>query len=216
MTFGNLKTIFANKYDQTGAPATGDEIRNRFINLAVESIFIRRPWAWRLKTGSGDTDGSTVFDLADDFSEDGIKQNTFKIGGEVWTQINEGDESYYSDDSSVFYIRGNQADGFEAVFPCATPESGQAVTYRYYRRHVFYDDDDDICPVPSGEAVADLAVGNYLTSEGEANEALPYLESAENAINEMIKQENRGKARRTMTDTRSYYGRDHYNPKQMY
>lgn len=215
-TYGQLKTIFANKYEQTGAPSTGAEIRNYFINLSIQNILDRRKWKFALKDGSGTTDGTAYLTLAADLSNWGIKDLTFKIDGAVWTKINEGEEDYYSDSANVFYITGNQADGFKANFPKGVPASGLAVTYRYWRDHTTYTSDNDVCIIPKGEAVADLAVGNYFASEGENEDALPFLEAAENEINELEMQENRGGARRKMKDPADYYGKDIYNHKTMY
>jgi len=215
-TYGDLKTLFSNKYEQTSAPATGAEIRNLFINLAVQNILDRRKWKFALKNGNGTTDGTQYFDLAEDFSEHGIKDTTFKIDGASWTKINEGDEGYYSSDAPVFCIIGNKADGYKAYFPKATPPANLAVTYRYFRDHTTFAEDTDKCIISKGEAVADLAVGMYFQSEGEQEDALPFMEMAENGIKELEKQENRGKARRTMRDSYQYYGKDAYNVKNMY
>ena len=215
-TYGDLKTLFANKYEQTAAPATGAEIRNLFINLAVQNILDRRKWSFALKPGTGTTDGTSDLSLASYLSAHGIKDGTFKIAGEVWTKINEGEEDYYSDDATVFYITGNKSSGFTAYFPKSVPATGQAVTYRYYQDHTTYSDDADVCIIPKGEAVADLAVGSYFASEGENEDALPFLEAAENGIDEMVKQENRGKARRRMISANDYYGKNMYDHKLMY
>jgi hypothetical protein len=211
ITYGDLKTLFANKYEQTSAPATGAEIRNLFLNLAVQNILDRRRWRWALKNGTATTDGTSDIALASDFSQHGVKEGTFKIDDEEWKQINEGDD--YSTSEKVFFISGNDADGYTATFPSAIPETGLAVTYRYYRGHTSYTSDSDVCVVPKGEAVADLAVGNYFASEGENEDALPFLEAAENGIEEMAKQEARGKARRKMKDS---FGGRIYDIKNLY
>jgi hypothetical protein len=59
-------------------------------------------------------------------------------------------------------------------------------------------------------------VGSYFASEGENEDALPFLEAAENGIDEMVKQENRGKARRRMISANDYYGKNMYDHKLMY
>ncbi len=215
-TFDDLKTLFANKYEQTSAPSIGAEIRNLFINLAVQNILDRKKWKFALKPGTGTTNGTAYLNLAADFSEHGIKDNTFKIAGESWTKINEGEEDYYSSDASVFYIIGNKSDGYQAYFPKSIPATSQAVTYRYYRDHTAYVLGTEICIIPKGETVADLAVGMYFQSEGEHDDAFPFLEMAENGIKELEKQETRGKARRRMRDSYDNYGRDVYNVKDMY
>jgi len=215
-TFGDLKTLFANKYEQTSAPATGAEIRNLFINRAVQNILDRRKWKWALKSGSGTTDGTNELDLASDLSQHGIKRDTFKIDDEVYTEINEGDEENYADDATIFYIIGNDNDGYTAVFPKGVPETGLAVSYRYYRNHTIYTDNADICIIPKAEAVADLAVGMYFQSEGEFEDANPFLENAENGIEEMKMQANRGKARRKMADAYDLYGKDVHDISKMY
>lgn len=201
MTYGEIKTLFANKYEQNSAPSTGAEIRNLFINLAVKNIYDRLRWNWRLKPGTGTTDGTSDLLLAVDFSIDGIKEGTFKIDGEIWTVINEGEDADYGDDENILYFTGNKGEGFYANFPSAVPANGLAVTYRYYRDHVNFTDDAQECIVPKGETVADMAVGMFFQSEGEQEDALPFLESAEGGINEMMKQKNRGQARRTLRNT---------------
>ena len=72
MTYGELKTLFAYKYEQTSAPSTGAEVRNKFINLAYKNIAGRRKWDWLNSAGSGTTDGTTSFDLASDFGDFGL------------------------------------------------------------------------------------------------------------------------------------------------
>lgn len=203
MTYGELKTIFANLYEQTSAPATGVDVRNRFINLACSVITRRSKWSWRKKAGVGTTDGTRFLSLPSDI--DGIVKDTLLIGG-LWTEIQESEKSFISEASTVFYLTGNNRDGHKAYFPCAVPDSGQAVEYWYYMEHPALVLDTDITIIPDGECICNLAVGRFLKSEGESDEALTFLEDAENGIIDMKEAEQRSKAtKRTKKRGANYY-----------
>ncbi len=193
MNFEELKTIFANLYEQTSAPSSGADVRNRFINLACTILTRRYPWSWRKAPGTGTADGTFVFALEDDFDAEGIVTDTFLVGGELWTEIVEEEVSIYSSDSTVFYITGNDKDGYDANFPCAVPDNLTAITYRYFRKHPELVDDEDITIIPDGECICNLAVGRFLKSEGEGDEAYTWLQDAENGVEDMKKEEIRRK-----------------------
>ena len=215
-TYGDLKTLFANKYGEETAPSSGVSVRNRFINIASQNIANREKWEWRKKQGTGTTDGTRYFSLADDFSADGFVRHTLEIAGAIWTQINEGEERKYSGDSQIFYVIGNRGEGYDVYFPASTPESSLDVVYRYYRDQAVMVSDSDICIIPSSDAVCDLAVGMYLQSEGDAEEALPFLNAAENGISELKRIDRRSKARVTFENRGTHYGRNVNDIKAMY
>lgn len=202
MTFGELKEIFANLYEQTNAPTTGASIRNRFINLAAKTITRRYKWSWRQNSNSGVADGTNSFSLADDFDAEGIVTDTFRVGGEVWAEIVNDEIEVYSDSSQVFVLQGNDRDGYEAHFPCAIPVSGTAITYRYYRKHPELVDDGDITIIPDGECICNLAIGRFFKSEGEGDEAVTFLQDAENGYEDMRTEERRRKPVRRIKKTR--------------
>lgn len=216
MTFGDLKTLFAYKYEQTSAPSTGAEVRNKFINLAYKDIAGRKRWNWLLKSGSGVADGTTTFDLASDFGTWGLAKGSILIDSEYWEQINESDIDLYASTSKVFIVRGNISDGYDMYFPKATPDSGDSIAYRYYCVPADMSDDSDVCLVPNGEPVASMAVGKYFQSEGDHDDALPFLEEAENGIDDLLKQDSIGGPKARWKNSSDWYGKDVYSIDQMY
>lgn len=212
-TFGELKTIFANLYEQTSAPASGADVRNRFINLAAKNITNRYKWSWRKGSGSTTADGSQSVALAEDYDVEGIVDDTLYVGGELWTEIADDEASFYTDDSTVFTVIGDDAEGYQLYFPCAVPDNGSAITYRYYRKHPTLVDDSDKTIIPDAECICNLAVGRFLKSEGENEEAVSWLQDAENGIEDMTSEEMRRKPKRRNKKRR---GRNVNDVTQMY
>jgi cytochrome c1 len=214
MTYGTIKTLLAYKYGESSAPSTGVENRNAFINLAMQDIASRHTFSWRLKNYSAVANGTTSETLPTDFSVDGFKQGTLKVGGIEYLVIKEGQEQFYShteSDGTVDYqdglaiIKGNKSTGFTLYFPSA-PTAGSAITGRYFSDPADLSADADVCIVPDGDAVASLAYAQLLESEGEVSEAQVYREQAENKIGQMIEHEQRNKGQRQMMTSDDYHG----------
>ncbi len=212
-TYADLKTIFANLYEQTSAPASGVDVRNRFINLAAKNITRRYRWSWRKGPGSAVADGTAYVDLATDFDAEGIVRDTLHVGGELWTEIAEDEIEIFSDSAHAFCVIGDDASGYQINFPCAVPENGTAITYRYYRKHPTLVNDADKTFIPDGECICNMAVGRFLKSEGENEEAVSWLQDAENGIEDMQKEEVR---RKPIRRNRKSTGRNYRDITQVY
>jgi hypothetical protein len=215
-TFSELKTLFANKYGEESAPSTGAETRNRFINLAGKNILSRKKWNWRKKTGTGTTSGTASFTLASDFCDEGFVRDTFTIDGQLWTQIIEGEQRLYPPEASIFYVIGNDAEGYQAVFPNGAPIAGLPVSYRYHRGWTTLVSDLDVCIVPNCDAIASMAVGMFIQSEGDNAEAIPFLDSAENDIAQMERIDIRSNPRKIFRNRDDHYGTRTNSFKDMY
>lgn len=218
-TLQDLKTLFANEYGETSAPADTDTTvptRTRYINIAREDIVGRRKWAWRKKSGALTTNGTNVLSISQtDFHEDGIVEDTFQIDGEDWTQIDESEATYYASNSRIFCVRGD-ATGWEFYFPQSIPDTGLAVTFRYWRGAGELADNADQDFIPFKEPIASLAVGKYIQGEGDYDEALPFLEKAEAMIDEKKASDKRSRGKRRFRDGNTQRGYNVHDVTTMY
>ena len=192
MNFEELLTTFSLLYEQVSTASTDVDTRGTFINLACKNIINRYPFTWRIKKLSDTVSGT--YTLPADFSSQGFVDDTVYIADELWTEIVPEDVSLLSEDSQVFYKLGNQRDGWKLYFPKASPEG--EIEAEYYMQHTTLVDLTDKTIIPDGECICNIAVGRFLKSEGEGDEAITWLQDGENGIQDMIKVDRMNKPTR--------------------
>ena len=192
MDFEELLTTFSLLYEQVSTASTDVDTRGKFINLACKNIINRYPYTWRIKKLSDTV--SDTYTLPTDFSSQGFVNKTIYIDGELWTEIVPEDVNLLSSDSQVFYKLGNQRDGWKLYFPKATPSG--TLEADYYMQHTTLVDLTDKTIIPEGECICNIAVGRFLKSEGEGDEAITWLQDGENGVMDMIKVDRMNKPNR--------------------
>jgi len=183
MNYEELLTTFSLLYEQVSSASTDVSTRGQFINLACQNITNRFQFSWRIKTLEDTVSGT--YTLPTDFHHHGFVKDSVLIAGDLWTEIRPDEVSFLSSDSQVFYKTGNSKDGWKIYFPKEQPEG--TIIFSYFMKHPDLVDSTDETIIPDGECICNIAVGRFLKSEGEGDEAMTWLQDGENGIMDMNK-----------------------------
>lgn len=123
ITLADIRLALAGLNGESSVP--NDTARDYHINRIVEDIYYRFPWSWR-KTTATLTFTAGVATLPADFTTDSFpfsevdnsltpKATLLDSSGVSYTRIEPEDRFIYGASDKVFYVSGNNVDGYTAT-----------------------------------------------------------------------------------------------------
>jgi hypothetical protein len=177
---------------ETSVPTSGIDDRKRFINIVRRDICNRRPWKWATKWGQSVslTDGSGS--LPSDYREGGMVE--VRVDKNVFEQISYSDQSKYEADAYVYWVTGNQVDGFKIN----TNQDLASVDVSYATQCVNLSALADQCPIPLTEPVVKGALVYIRKSENPMADTQSEELEYEKAISKLNRIDMQGNPKRRM------------------